>query len=177
MDNRNVIDFYKGWELDAIRADLDDNRLPFIAAFEHVNGDFNKATGIRNTNGFLGREVWVVGERAKRYDKRGTVGTHHYEHVKFADTWEQVFQGIPDIHDYVLVAVDNVTNARPIQVYDWPEKVIMMFGEEQRGLSQEALALAHDIVYIPMRGSVRSFNVGTASGITMYDYCMKNLML
>jgi hypothetical protein len=41
MDSRNVIDFYKTWEHDAIVADLDKNRLPFIAAFEHVNGDFN----------------------------------------------------------------------------------------------------------------------------------------
>jgi tRNA G18 (ribose-2'-O)-methylase SpoU len=177
IDTRNVTDFYKGWELDAIRADLDTQRLPFITAFEHVNGDFNKATGIRNTNGFLGREVWIVGERAKRYDKRGTVGTHHYEHVNYADTWQQIVEGVPDFHDYVFVAVDNVPDARPLQAYDWPEKVIMMFGEEQRGLSPEALDLADEIIYIPMRGSVRSFNVVTASGIIMYDYCMKNMML
>jgi tRNA G18 (ribose-2'-O)-methylase SpoU len=48
-----------------------------------------------------------------------------------------------------------------------------MFGEEQRGLSPEALALADEVVYIPMTGSVRSLNVGTASGIAMYDYCAK----
>lgn len=171
--SRNVIDFYKGWELDAIRGDLDKNRLPFIAAFEHVNGDFNKATGIRNNNAFLGREVWIVGESAKRYDKRGTVGTHHYEHVKYASSWRDVFSGIPDISDYRIVAIDNVDGSRSIQDYDWCEKTLMMFGEEQRGLSDEALAIAHDIVYIPMRGSVRSLNVGTASGIAMYDYTMK----
>lgn len=169
MDTRNVIDFYKGWETEAIRADLDTNRLPFIAAFEHVNGDFNKATGIRNTNGFLGREVWIVGDRAKRYDKRGTVGTHHYEHVKFAENWIQMLCSIPD--DYSLVAFDNVEGAVPISDFEWPIKTVMMFGEEQRGLSQYALDIAEHKVYIPMRGSVRSFNVGTASGIAMYDYC------
>ena len=173
MDTRNVIDFYKEWELDAIRADLDTKRLPFITAFEHVNGDFNKATGIRNTNAFLGREVWIVGEKAKRYDKRGTVGTHHYEHVRYAENWVRVWTDIPDIGDYRIVAVDNVDNSRPICDYDWSEKTLMMFGEEQRGLSDEALMLADDIVHIPMRGSVRSLNVGTASGIAMYDYFMK----
>ena len=49
----------------------------------------------------------------------------------------------------------------------------MLFGEEQRGLSKEALALADHVVYIPMWGSVRSLNVGTSSGIAMYDYAMK----
>jgi len=172
-DNRNVIDFYKGWELDAIKADLDTNRLPFITAFEHVNGDFNKATGIRNSNGFLGREVWIVGDKAKRYDKRGTVGTHHYEHVKYAENWGNVLESIPDISEYCIVAVDNMHNATAIHEFEWPEKTLMMFGEEQRGLSEEALALADHVVYIPMRGSVRSFNVGTASGIAMYDYTVK----
>jgi tRNA G18 (ribose-2'-O)-methylase SpoU len=171
LDTRNVTDFYKGWELDQIKADLDLNRLPFITAFEHVNGDFNKSTGIRNNNGFLGKEIWIIGERAKRYDKRGTVGTHHYEHVKFAETWGQMLESIGS--EYVLIAFDNVEGATTLPNFKWPEKVIMMFGEEQRGLSPEALALADDIVYIPMNGSVRSLNVGTASGIAMYDYCAK----
>ena len=170
-DTRNVIDFYKGWELDAIKADLDDDRLPFITAFEHVNGDFNKATGIRNNNAFLGREIWIVGERAKRYDKRGTVGTHHYEHVKFAESWGEMFESIPK--DYTIIAFDNIHGAELLPKFEWPEKVVMLFGEEQRGLSKEALALADHVVYIPMWGSVRSLNVGTSSGIAMYDYAMK----
>lgn len=172
-DNRNVIDFYKGWEVDAIRADLDTNRSPLISVFEHVNGDFNKATGIRNHNAFLGKEIWIVGEKAKRYDKRGTVGTHHYEHVKYASDWTEFFRGVPDILDYRIVAIDNVVGARDIKDYSWSEKTVMIFGEEQRGLSDEALSFAHDVVYIPLRGSVRSLNVGTASGIAMFDYSMK----
>jgi tRNA (guanosine-2'-O-)-methyltransferase len=51
----------------------------------------------------------------------------------------------------------------------------MLFGEEGRGLSQEAIESADDIVYIPQLGSVRSLNLGTASGIAMYDYCSKML--
>lgn len=176
VDTRNVIDFYKSWETDAIKADLDTNRLPFITAFEHVNGDFNKATGIRNNNAFGGREIWIVGSRGKRYDKRGTVGTHHYEHVKFADSWFSCLEGIPDRSEYVLVAFDNVYGSRDLDGFDWPVNSIMMFGEEQRGLSDEALSMADHIVSIPMRGSVRSLNVGTCSGIAMYDYVTKTGM-
>ena len=167
MDTKNVIDFYKGWEIDQIRADLDHNRFPFISVFEHVNGDFNKATGIRNNNAFAGKEIWIVGERAKRYDKRGTVGTHHYEHVKFANDWDQIINEIPSW--YTFVAFDNVPNAVPLPEFEWPEFPVLIFGEEQRGLSDTALEMAEHIVYIPMFGSVRSLNVGTASGIAMYD--------
>ena len=40
-DTRNVTDFYKYWEQDAIRADLDTKRNDFVVIVERVNGDFN----------------------------------------------------------------------------------------------------------------------------------------
>ena len=33
MDSRNVIDYYKEWETDQIKADLDTRRLPFSVGF------------------------------------------------------------------------------------------------------------------------------------------------
>ena len=55
-DTRNVIDYYKEWENDQIKADLDTRRLPFIVGFENVSGAFNKASGIRNSNAFRAKE-------------------------------------------------------------------------------------------------------------------------
>jgi len=170
-DDRNVIDYYKGWQTEMIRADLDTKRLPFIVALENISGDFNKSSAIRNMNAFLGLEVWIIGKR--KYDRRGTVGTHHYEHIKYFDTWGQALS-TGYTNSYEIVAFDNVDGAKSLHEYLWPENVIMMFGEEQRGLSNEALALADEILYIPMRGSVRSLNVATASGIAMYDYVFRN---
>ena len=174
-DNRNVIDFYKYWDTAAIKSDLDTRRLPFISVFEHINGDFNKATGIRNHNAFLGNKVYIVGESAKRYDKRGAVGTNHYEDINFVKTIDDlIYQlSVEEIGLYKWVAVDNVEGAQNIYDYDFEENTILIFGEEQRGISEQMLTLCDDIVYIPQRGSVRSLNVGTASGIAMYEYCRK----
>ena len=55
----------------------------------------------------------------------------------------------------------------------WPENSLMIFGEEGIGLSDEMLSLADHIVSITQYGSVRSMNVGTTSGIAMYDYTSK----
>jgi tRNA G18 (ribose-2'-O)-methylase SpoU len=49
----------------------------------------------------------------------------------------------------------------------------MVFGQEQIGIDKEVLEVCHDLIYIEQYGSVRSLNVGTASGIAMYDYCSK----
>ena len=131
----------------------------------------DKATGIRNANAFLAKECWIIGQ--KKWDKRGAVGTQHYNHLRYAPNLDNIYLHEPQVRGAKLVAIDNVPGAIPITSYDWKPETIMIFGEERRGLSPMALGMADDIVYIPQLGSVRSINVGTASGIVMYDYAKK----
>jgi tRNA G18 (ribose-2'-O)-methylase SpoU len=55
----------------------------------------------------------------------------------------------------------------------WPKNTLMCFGQEQMGLPPEIIDRCQNVVYIKQYGSVRSLNVGTASGIAMYDYTSK----
>lgn len=174
-DNRNIIDYYKEWENDMIRADLDTKRLPFVVGFENISGDFNKASGVRNSNAFMAKETWIIGN--KRWDRRGAVGTQNYIHLKYAKSLDEVYLNHPNIRDMKWVAVDNVPGAIPITNYDWSPETFMIFGEEARGVSPMALGMAEDVVMIPQLGSVRSLNVSVASGIIMYDYAAKLGML
>lgn len=167
-DNRNVIDHYKYWKEDAIRASLDEKRFDFIVAIENFDKDFNISTAIRNCNAFTGKEIWILGRR--RWDRRGAVGTHHYEHIKFGESLQAVVDAHPD---YKVVVVENEDYAQDIRKYDWQEKTIMVFGQESIGVTEKALSLADDVVYIPQYGSTRSLNAGVASGIAMYSYVEK----
>ena len=169
-DDRNVIDFYKYWDVEAIKASLDTKRNEFIVVVERVNGDFNFSTIVRNCNAFLGKRVVRCG--IKKWDKRGAVGTNHYEHVEYSDSIMDVLNQYRN-NGYRIVAIDNVGDAKVVNEYSWAVNSVMVFGEEGRGLSNEVLEFVDDIVYIEQYGSVRSLNVGTASGIIMYDYCSK----
>ena len=164
-DNRNVIDYYKYWNEDAIKASLDKIRFPFIVAIENFDKDFNISTTIRNCNAFTGKEIWILGR--KRWDRRGAVGTYHYEHLKFGDSISAVKDAYPD---HRVVVFENYDEAVDIREYEWHENTIMVFGQESIGVTDEALDLADDVVYIPQFGSTRSLNVGVASGIAMYSY-------
>lgn len=164
---KNVIDYYKSWETEAIKADLDLHRTPMVTICMNLTGDFNKASIIRSNNAFQGKEVWMVGGR--RYDKRGTVGTHHYEHVKHTEDWVSLFQQLKD-QGYTIIGVDNVPDAMNIAHAHLPRKSAFVFGEEQLGLSEHMLDACDKIVYIQQGGSVRSLNVGVAAGIVMHRY-------
>lgn len=170
-DKRNIIDFYKYWETDAIKADLDLKRNNFSVLVLNNIKDFNLGTVIRSANAFLAKEVIILG--SKKYNRVGTVGTHHYENLKHLRTVEELV--IPD--DSILIGIDNIENSIPIENYSWPKDnhVIMAFGEENSGLSKEIIDKCKDIVYIKQYGSVRSLNLGSAASIAMYDYCQKTL--
>ncbi len=167
-DTRNVNNKYKGWLEDLIREDVSKNSFPYAVMMEHIDGDFNIGTMVRNANAFGASEVFYVGKR--RWDRRGAVGTHNYTNITYLETMEDVASLA---EKYVLVGVDNVPGSVPIKDFQWANNTLMVFGEEGRGLTPEILKYCSAIVEIPMHGSVRSLNVGTASGIVMFDYVNK----
>jgi len=168
-DPRNVDDRYKYWTEDAIKADLRTNCHNFSVLITNKFHDFNIGSVIRNANAFCAKEVIVYG--SKQYDKRGTVGAHLYtnmKHVRFTDEL--------DLTDSIVVGVDNLSQAVRIESFVWPDKhVILAFGQEGTGLTQDIIELCDHMVYISQYGSIRSLNVGCASAIAMYDYCVKHI--
>lgn len=165
---RNVADHLKDKPEEEIRALLKKTALPFAVCFEHWIGDFNMGTGIRNANGFGAKEVFYLGDR--KWDKRAAVGVHNYTEVQWIPTIED-FLKLKE--RYVIIGIDNVPGSRSIFSYRWPRNALMVFGEEGAGLTPAMQSHCQDILEIPMFGSVRSFNCGTASGIVMYDYVQK----
>lgn len=166
MMNRNVLDKYAGWSTDLIREDVRKTTLAYACLMSHVEGDFNMSTAIRNANAFGCKELFYFGQ--KRWDKRGSVGTHHYSlvtHLKDIDSIKALKA------DYHFVAIECNINRNCVSLYNYKiqPNTLFIFGEESKGLSDDILDLCDDYVYIPMIGSVRSLNVGTASGILMSE--------
>lgn len=171
----NVRDQFKNMDVVDIKKSYVNGTIPAAAAMMHVTGDFNLSTLIRNANFFGYEKVFYVGGK-KSYDRRGTVGTHHYIDVDFIKTEEEFLSSIKDA-GYVPVAVENNVNYNCNNLYDFDfetifltEKPVFIFGEEQKGLSNFMLDNCEYIITIPARGTVRSLNVGTASGIVLGHY-------
>lgn len=161
-DNRNIIDYYKYWETEAIKADLDTRRFNYGVICANIQGDFNLSTVVRNANAFLAKEVLIYGR--KKYDRRGTVGTHNYTNFKHVREIDELDRSIP------IIAVDNVGDSHNIENFSFPDVYFYLaFGEENLGVPPEILEVAQATVYIKQYGSVRSLNVGCASAIAMYQ--------
>lgn len=169
-DYRNVIDRYRYWTVEAIKADLDKAGYKIEIAIENLKHDYNIGTIIRNANAFGIRKVHIIGRR--HYNRRGAMVTDAYLDVIYHKTVKDFLDAT---HDRQLIAVDNVTGAKSLRSFKLKNDVVFVFGSESDGLSQELIDASSAVVFIEQFGSTRSVNVGVASGIILYDALMQNI--
>ncbi len=68
-----------------------------------------------------------------------------------------------------VVALEQDTRAVQLTSYSTPADVALIVGNEVTGIEPEVLALADDVVEIPMVGKKESLNVAVATGIALYN--------
>lgn len=68
-----------------------------------------------------------------------------------------------------IIALEQDEHAIELGDYAPPQSWALVVGNEVLGLEPEVLALADDVVEIPMLGTKESLNVAVAAGITLYQ--------
>ncbi len=170
-DTRNVIDKFRGKEVDAIVSELDQTRSELEIAVENLERDFNMGTIIRNANAFNVRKVHIIGR--KQWNKRGAMKTDAYLHLEYYQTPAEFFAAMQEAGREVI-AIDIVENSKPLGEVSLPYNSVLVFGSEGPGLTEELRNGASGIVHIEQFGSTRSVNVGVASGIAMYAWVQQH---
>ena len=170
-DKRNVVDKYRNWTNEAIKADLAENAFDFHVAIENYQHDFNIGTIVRNANAFNCAGVHIIGK--KRWNRRGAMVTDKYLQIFHHETIED-FKTWADQENWSITGVDNIPGGKNLAKTKLPNHTVLLFGQEGPGLSEEAQTICQQIVAIEQFGSTRSVNVGVASGIMMYAWLQEN---
>ncbi len=170
-DQRNVVDRYRYWTVEAIRADLQARSHPLHVAIENWQHDLNIGAVVRNANAFGARAVHIVGRR--KWNKRGAMVTDRYLDVRHHDD-VGVLAAWAAEERLPILGIDNLSGSMRIDEADLPRACVMLFGQEGPGLSQEARQVVEAVLSIPQFGSTRSINAGVASGIAMYEWVRRH---
>lgn len=171
-DSRNVVDRYRYWSMEAIRADLDATRHPFHVAIENWQHDMNIGSIVRSANAFAADTVHIVGRR--RWNKRGAMVTDRYQHVLHHETVADLVEWAR-ANDLPIIAIDNVPGSVIIETFALPERCILLFGQEGPGLSDEAIQAADAVVEISQFGSTRSINASAAAAVAMHSWVTQHV--
>lgn len=168
-DRRNVVDRYRYWSLEAIRADLDTRRHGFHVAIENWQHDFNIGTIVRSANAFLAAEVHIVGR--KRWNRRGAMVTDRYQHVRHHETAADLAAYLHALPEPVrLLGIDNLPGSAHLETMELPRRVCFLFGQEGPGLSEGAREVCDGTFSIAQFGSTRSINASAAAAIAMHAW-------
>ena len=172
-DRRNVLDRYRYWTVEAIKADLDNSRTKLHVAIENWQHDLNIGTIVRAANAFNVDTVHIIGK--KHWNRRGAMVTDRYMNIVQYENVADFAQMMKDDGRQIIV-IDIIPGAKKLSDSMLPENSVLVFGGEGPGVSSEMKLAADEIIMIEQFGSTRSVNVGVAAGIAMYVWMQQNIL-
>jgi tRNA (guanosine-2'-O-)-methyltransferase len=155
-----------------------------IAVIEDPENIKNIGTVIRNVNALGVEKVYVVDPRHGLSDdwqelrERGSLSSTSVSAVKW--TFVKRFDSTRDCLEHLrknnftsVVTSPHRKGCRNEILHDADftayTKLAVWFGNESRGISDEAAAESEMCIGIPMFGMIESLNLGTSSGIVLYE--------
>ncbi|MCA9332624.1 TrmH family RNA methyltransferase [Candidatus Saccharibacteria bacterium] len=166
-DNRNVIDEYRNWTVEAIKNDMISKSFPLHIAIENIQHDINIGSIIRSANAFNVAGVHIIGK--KHWNRRGAMSTEKYLELYYYKITDE-FVNWSIQNNKVIIGIDNIEGSKDLSNYEFPKEIVLVFGQEGPGLSEDMQKHCKDILGIAQYGSTRSVNVGVAAGIVLYEW-------
>ncbi|MEP3051856.1 MAG: RNA methyltransferase [Erythrobacter sp.] len=166
---------------DAIRPFVCKN---LIAVIEDPADIKNIGTVIRNVNALGVEKVYVVDPRKALPDdweemrerpslSKTSVSAVKWSFVKRFDSTDDCLDHLEQNNFHSVVTSPHVKGQTNIVLHegDFTEhaKLAVWFGNEKRGISDRAVERSDACISIPMFGMIESLNLGTSSGIVLYE--------
>ncbi len=155
-----------------------------IAVIEDPHDIKNIGTVIRNVNALGVEKAYIVDPRSALPDdwqemretrslSKTSVSAIKWSFVKRFDSTEECIGHLTNNRFVSIVTSPHVKGKKNVILHeaDYTEhyKLAVWFGNEARGISDLAVENSEMCVSIPMFGMIESLNLGTTSGIVLYE--------
>lgn len=97
---------------------------------------------------------------------RSAMGAHFYLPLQADTPWEKIVAALNDIQS-IYAATGSAPTA--YDTVDWQGSVALIIGNESQGVSKRALALATQLIAIPMVGRAESLNAAVAGSVILFE--------
>lgn len=157
-----------------IRAVIHQSQPDLTVVLENIFDPLNISAVLRSCDAVGVREIFVV--YTKKYlDKRGLVlgkrtsgGTFKWIDVYVFEDLEECFRRVRTRYGRIL-ATGLGAQSQSLYAVDLSLPTALLFGNEDEGLSAEALALADGNFVIPQAGFAESLNISVACAVSLFE--------
>src|SRR6476620_11169811 len=143
-----------------------------VVVLENVFDPHNASAVLRSCDAVGVLEVHLVYnvEEApeKVFARTSSSGTAKWMDIVRHDSIESCYAALREKGQSIFVTALQTDSKRHYE-HDLAAPVALVFGNEQRGASEEAISRADGTIYIPMLGVVESLNISVACAVTLYE--------
>ena len=153
-------------------------KTPLIIILDDIRSLHNIGSVFRTADAFLVEKIYLCGITATPPNKEihktalGATETVAWEYKK------DVLDVIPSLKEEgtEVWAVEQVENSVFLQDFipEQNKKYALVFGNEVKGVSQDAIKLCNGTIEIPQLGTKHSLNISVSAGIVVWDMFQKN---
>ena len=152
---------------------FEQKKFPVVLICDQVNSPANIGSLFRIADSFGISQIYFCGEDITVVSKRmlrTARSTHHHVAHQHKEEITEVITSLKD-DGYSIVALEITEDSIPCSDYDInsDQKIALIIGEENYGVSEAALKLSDQTVHIDMYGNNSSMNVAVATGIALYE--------
>src|SRR5262249_28554366 len=116
-------------------------------------------------------EIILIG--SEPWYERAAMGMQRYENILELSNVEEFLRASKD-KGWNLIAFEKDHARQGLWEVDFPEHAVLVFGNEDTGVSPAILAAARQVVAIPMFGINHSYPITVAAGIAMAEWVRRH---
>ena len=152
-------------------------KTPIIIVLDNIRSLNNIGSVFRTADAFLIEAVYLCGITAqpphREIQKTALGATETVQWQHFSTTSE----AITELKNkaYKIAAIEQAENSTLLNDFslDKNEKLAIIFGNEVKGVEQEAIDLSDSVIEIPQFGTKHSLNISVSAGIIIWELYRK----
>jgi tRNA G18 (ribose-2'-O)-methylase SpoU len=148
-------------------------KLPVILLLENIRSMHNVGSIFRTADAFLAESIYLCGYTPcppHRDIHKTALGATETVVWKYK---EKALDAVVSLktEGYQIFAVEQVAESVPLQRFSLKtsEKIVLIFGNEVQGVSEEMLEYCDGCIEIPQFGMKHSLNVSVAAGMVLWE--------
>ena len=147
---------------------------PFILVLDRPSDTGNLGSIIRSANAFGVDEVFIIGHGVDPWDPktiRASLGSVFF-------TIPAQIESVAKLEEYIAIQKNHCGikvfgtdsgGGSSLGSMEIKRPLMLILGNEAKGMSRAAKSLCENIVSIPMMGNINSLNLASAAGIFMWE--------
>ena len=152
-------------------------KTPLILVLDDIRSLHNIGSVFRTADAFLVEKIYLCGITAVPPNKEihktalGATETVAWEYAK------DVLEVVDRLHQeqVVVYSIEQTENSIMLNDFkiDATKKYALIFGNEVKGVAQEAINKSDGVIEIPQLGTKHSLNISVSAGIVVWDLFQK----